>query len=894
MDIFIIKNFITMKKLLIILLTFISINAYSQCAGISATGTTKNKTFKSCYDTVVVKSTLNTVAADTLTATLFNGIALSGSSSPSIAVTGTTTISGTHSGTSSGTNTGDQTISINGDVTAPGSTGVLSATVTKINNTSLSGLPTGILKNTTGTGVPSIAAAGTDYVIPSGSITGTSNTIVSSPDYFYTGSTFYKSRVGISFMSPFYNNSGATNAPTNLVFIGDSRLESAPLPLLDLIGQYNKINSLGFVHFYSNIYGTPAISFVNSGTAATLTRNDSTTSANWGIAGSRADAASGAVFTITPATKYRFDAFNLWYNRTSGGGSFTYSIDGGGAVTVNTSAVSDSLGTLTVSTGLGNSSTHTIVLTVTSGSVRFYGIDFYNKAQTGYSVHILQSGNSKASQWSGAATNLYTKQFIAAKDPKLCIIWLGTNDAGSGGTGASSTTYITNLKNLIKNINLPSKCSPVIITETFRGKLASPTVADTAANIKLADYRTKIIQAVTDSGYSAFDMQNYWPSFTYAVANSMLADAIHPTFASATYMWAGLIRAVLPVSYNEAMSGAINFRKSSVLVPNDGVTGFGSIQLPSNGIQTEHFTGWYFPFTGFMDYKSGNVKYMSFTTGNIIMTAYPTSSFPNVLTSYRQGSTSNKAFDLTVNSDVSTSLTTNNAPFNITATSFRVSSKIYSGGIATTPTALLHLGAGTATASTAPLKFTSGTNLTTAEAGVIEYNNSFYQTKNSALRYGLGGTIFDAFADAGNSTTTETDLHTYTTPANTLEANGAKISSNYAGTFVSSATATRQMKVYFGGTAIFDSGTLTISASAAWDVKVNIIRVSSTVVRYTVCMNTQNAALAAYTAVGELTGLTLSNTNIIKITGQAAGVGAATNDIVLKLATGEWKPVSAN
>lgn len=46
-------------------------------------------------------------------------------------------------------------------------------------------------------------------------------------------------------------------------------------------------------------------------------------------------------------------------------------------------------------------------------------------------------------------------------------------------------------------------------------------------------------------------------------------------------------------------------------------------------------------------------------------------------------------------------------------------------GIGTTsPTAILHLKAGTATASTAPLKFTSGTNLTTAEAGAMEYNGT--------------------------------------------------------------------------------------------------------------------------------------------------------------------------
>lgn len=77
------------------------------------------------------------------------------------------TQSGTFSGTSSGTNTGNQTISISGDVTAAGSTGALTAAVTKINGVALSGLSTGLLKNTTTTGAPSIAIAGTDYAAAS-------------------------------------------------------------------------------------------------------------------------------------------------------------------------------------------------------------------------------------------------------------------------------------------------------------------------------------------------------------------------------------------------------------------------------------------------------------------------------------------------------------------------------------------------------------------------------------------------------------------------------------------------------------------------------------------------------------------------------------------------------
>ena len=54
-------------------------------------------------------------------------------------------------------------------------------------------------------------------------------------------------------------------------------------------------------------------------------------------------------------------------------------------------------------------------------------------------------------------------------------------------------------------------------------------------------------------------------------------------------------------------------------------------------------------------------------------------------------------------------------------------------GSLVSPTAYLHLGAGTATANTAPLKFTSGTLLTVPELGTIEYyddgtNSHFYGT----------------------------------------------------------------------------------------------------------------------------------------------------------------------
>lgn len=56
------------------------------------------------------------------------------------------------------------------------------------------------------------------------------------------------------------------------------------------------------------------------------------------------------------------------------------------------------------------------------------------------------------------------------------------------------------------------------------------------------------------------------------------------------------------------------------------------------------------------------------------------------------------------------------------------------------PTARLHIGVGSATASTAPLKFTSGTNLSTPEAGAVEYDGvNFYGTDDSRRQVFLRG-----------------------------------------------------------------------------------------------------------------------------------------------------------
>jgi len=71
-------------------------------------------------------------------------------------------------------------------------------------------------------------------------------------------------------------------------------------------------------------------------------------------------------------------------------------------------------------------------------------------------------------------------------------------------------------------------------------------------------------------------------------------------------------------------------------------------------------------------------------------------------------------------------------------------------GMGIAPTAVLHLKAGTATATTAPLKFTAGTKLTTPEAGALEFDGTSYTiTTGTSVRRNISTEDF-VLASSGN------------------------------------------------------------------------------------------------------------------------------------------------
>lgn len=122
------------------------------------------------------------------------------------------------------------------------------------------------------------------------------------------------------------------------------------------------------------------------------------------------------------------------------------------------------------------------------------------------------------------------------------------------------------------------------------------------------------------------------------------------------------------------------------------------------------------------------------------------------------------------------------------------------GGGGAVPTALCHLGAGTASANSSPLKFTSGTNLTTIENGTIEYDGTNYFASAGGTRQTIHKGKAGLFSQVGAATTVFTVTFGGTQPNNTYKVNVTPTSSLSAAMFyVSNKTTTTFDVIYLAG-----------------------------------------------------------------------------------------------
>ncbi len=182
----------------------------------------------------------------------------------------------------------------------------------------------------------------------------------------------------------------------------------------------------------------------------------------------------------------------------------------------------------------------------------------------------------------------------------------------------------------------------------------------------------------------------------------------------------------------------INVNGEALIARNTAANGVASVRIAGTGNAQEHSN---FYLSDSLGYPSGYLWSFSMRSDkSFLFFSYGLNTFVNVMRLHRTGG-----------------ISIGNAYTNVIPASNTVISSQYFAIARTTASAYLHLGAGTATAGTAPLKLTSGTLLTTPEAGAIEFltDKAYLTITTGTSRKELA--LNDAALTAGQQPTTTTN-----------------------------------------------------------------------------------------------------------------------------------------
>lgn len=144
------------------------------------------------------------------------------------------------------------------------------------------------------------------------------------------------------------------------------------------------------------------------------------------------------------------------------------------------------------------------------------------------------------------------------------------------------------------------------------------------------------------------------------------------------------------------------------------------------------------------------------------------------------------------------------------------------------------------------------------------------------------------FSNAGNAAGSgDTDLHSYTVPANTLATDGDFIAGRMAVTFANNAN-NKRFRVLFGGTAIFDTASTAALSNISGDFTSTIMRIDSDSVRVIISFNANSSVFTSVAVYTQIDSLSFTGGLILK----AVGNGVAADDVVQRMTTVEWHPVN--
>jgi lysophospholipase L1-like esterase len=145
------------------------------------------------------------------------------------------------------------------------------------------------------------------------------------------------------------------------------------------------------------------------------------------------------------------DSADIMWTQVPFGGTFSWSVDGGGATNISTNggAIVDGMVT---HISLGSAGAHTLTLAWVSGSSNVDGVVEYNGDYTaGIQVHDAAHYGWQTSNWVSVTSSSTASpaKAIAALSPSLLLITLGVNDQFAGVTPA---TFQANLTTIISQL----------------------------------------------------------------------------------------------------------------------------------------------------------------------------------------------------------------------------------------------------------------------------------------------------------------------------------------------------------------------------------------------------------------------------------------------------------
>lgn len=294
-------------------------------------------------------------------------------------------------------------------------------------------------------------------------------------------------------------------------------------------------------------------------------------------------------------------------------------------------------------------------------------------------------------------------------------VYVAIADNAGGTQAAVGSSWDVLQYNLVGALLSANNLSDVSNTATARTNLGLGTAATqnstafaTAAQGTLADGAAQKSANLSDLASAATARTNLGLGSAATTASTDYATAAQGTLASTAVQRAGdTMTNTLTIDQPTGTTGLF----CRAIATN----GIGSITIAGKGNGTE-FSNFYLQDQN--GYPSGNLWSFSMRNDKSFLFFSYGGSFVNVMCLQQNGG-------IRIGSTFATSTV---VASNVLAVALKLGIGV------SAPTASLHVQAGTATANTAPVKFTSGTNLTTPEAGAMEYNGTLSFTDSGAVR----------------------------------------------------------------------------------------------------------------------------------------------------------------